>query len=119
MNDFDQILSGKTIKDLQLIRDSFQSKKPFKSVVIDNFFDARFVKKLIEEFPEPSPIEMINEYGDPSKKHVVRNVKNIGLTYRLLDKFISSSNFLNIMESIVNIEGLIYDPTYYGGGDSQ
>jgi hypothetical protein len=71
---------------------------------------------LICEFPQPRLEEIFNEYGQPSLKHTVTNVRGIGKTYSDLDNLISSADFSKFMVEISGIEDLIYDPTYYGGG---
>lgn len=112
----EKLIRKSILKNAKSLREKFQTAHPFRHLVIDDFFTEEFLADLINEFPTPRPDEMFNEYGDPSAKHVVTNVREIGASYKKLDEQISSSSFSDFMSSITEIDSLIYDPSYYGGG---
>ena len=110
------MLSDKTIKKTSFHSEKFKNQKPFRYVVIDNFLSNEILEKLISGFPAPKKEEMVNEWGGTSLKHTVPNVRDINRDYEKFDKFIQSKEFLNYIERVTGIEGLIYDPNYFGGG---
>jgi hypothetical protein len=59
---------------------------------------------------------MKNEFGGPSLKHSYPNIKSLGGVYAIVDEFLASQQFKEIMYALTGIDDLIYDPNYYGGG---
>ncbi len=112
----DQILNPNTLHQLDQIKQSFARAKPFKHVVIDDFFDADFCQKLLEDFPDFANKDAIDENKNVGKKAVVQTVSQIGKPYQKLDQMIQSQFFLDTMGEITGIPELIYDPHYVGGG---
>ena len=70
----------------------FAEAKPFRHVLIENFFAADVVSDLIRQFPVPDPTKMVNEFGRGSKKFARHDVRNIGPVYAELDDYIRSPN---------------------------
>ena len=110
------MLSDKTIQNISIYAEQFKNQKPFKYVVVDDFLSDTTVEDLISGFPVPVKEDMLNEYGEPSLKHTVPNVREINAHYEKFDSYIQSKEFIDYMERITGIEGLIYDPNYFGGG---
>lgn len=98
------------------LRDRFLGARPFRYLVIDDFLVGTVVDSMVREFPHPQQKDMINEYGDPSLKHTVTNVRGIGGVYLEIDDMVASTEFGALLEKITGIRDLIYDPSYYGGG---
>lgn len=94
----------------------FKKNQPFKHVVIDDFFDADFCQKLLNEFPQFDKKKARNESGKIGRKAVHERVLELGDAYRKLDQLIKGEAFIQLIEKITGIDGLIYDPYYYGGG---
>jgi hypothetical protein len=103
--------------DWPSIGDKYKSSKPFRWAVIDHFFDEDIAQALIDEFPRHnSPQTLLNEFGEPNPKSTVSKVKEIGNAYKEVDSLISSIDFIRIIEEITGINGLEYDPYYFGAG---
>jgi hypothetical protein len=98
------------------LRLQFLNAKPFKHLLIDDFLDEDIINGMISEFPSPKKEEMINEFGKPSLKHTVTNIREIGPSYKAIDDLVSSEDFIKFMENITGIDHLIFDPLYFGGG---
>ncbi|MCI0442055.1 2OG-Fe(II) oxygenase [bacterium] len=96
--------------------DRFQSASPFPHLVLDNFFDDRFVQNLLEHFPVFDPSAAMNELGLVGKKAVNTNFADLKQPYKELDELFKSSDFLMFMSTITAIPELLYDPEYIGGG---
>jgi len=110
------IINPKTIGDLTSLKERFAQAKPFRHVVIDDFLEGTFARRLLAEFP---PFEKGNNVGDdgrPGAKSTIERLRALGPSYARLDSAIQESEFLNFVGAITSIEDLLYDPFYLGGG---
>jgi hypothetical protein len=71
---------------------------------------------MLTEFPKPDPEKMKNEFGGVSGKYICKEVEKIGPTFKKIDDYIKSSEFLDLMSDITGIKDLLYDPEYHGAG---
>lgn len=110
------ILSAELFDKANSYRKQFETAKPFRHILIPQFFDPAIAEAMLAEFPVPRENEMINEFGVKNRKFACRDVRSIGPTYCLVDDYISSPEFAQIMGHITGIEGLLYDPVYQGAG---
>ncbi len=94
----------------------FKKNQPFKHAIIDGFFDADFCQSLLNEFPQFDKQKARNESGKIGRKAVHERILDLGESYQKLDQLIKSQKFIELIEKITGIDGLIYDPYYYGGG---
>lgn len=112
-----QILSDTTLNSLDKYAQAFQSNQPFKHVLMKDFFDNDFCRKIVDNFPKiKNPEALINEFGDKSRKAARHDVRNLGSVYVALDNYVKSPEFLEIMSRLSGIPNLIYDPEYHGAG---
>jgi hypothetical protein len=110
------ILAAELFDKADSYRKKFDTAKPFRHVLIPEFFDPAIAEAMLAEFPVPRESEMINEFGIKNRKFACRDVRSIGPTYCLIDDYISSPEFAQIMEQITGIQGLLYDSIYQGAG---
>lgn len=110
------LIDESVFNKLNEYRQAFEQGKPFKYVVIDNFLIPEIAQTLLKDFPSFDLNKAINEVGKIGGKAVQENLAEISLNYRILAEHIESKNFLNLISQITGIEGLINDPTFYGGG---
>lgn len=96
--------------------EQFQSASPFPHLVLDNFFVDAFAQKLLEHFPVFDPTRAMNELGLVGGKAVNTKISGLNQTYKELDEFLQSKEFLMFMTMITGIPELLYDPEYIGGG---
>ena len=96
----------------------FVNAKPFKHVVLENFFQEDSLNSLIDEFPSFQNTKGFS--NDAGQKRGVKgaksNVRDFGPVFRKLDEFIQGEKFLRLMEKISGIPELCYDPNYQGAG---
>ncbi|MEP6483547.1 MAG: 2OG-Fe(II) oxygenase [Rudaea sp.] len=95
---------------------SFTSAKPFRHIVIENFFDDATCSKLLSEFPAFERGNARNEAGELGAKSTVERIRGIGQVYASLDDLIQTRPFLDLIGRITGIPNLLYDPWYFGGG---
>jgi hypothetical protein len=95
---------------------AFREARPFRHVVIDRFFDPAFCERLLAEFPPFEHRYALNEMGRAGGKAVRMDVRDISDSYRALDAYIRTPEFLGLISEISGIPDLLYDPDYVGGG---
>jgi len=97
-------------------QDAFLHAEPFKHVVVENFFEPSFARRLLNEFPSFDPKLAINEHGGVGGKAVNTKIREISPAYQELYEAISSQPFLDLISRLSGIPDLILDPKLYGGG---
>jgi 2-oxoglutarate-Fe(II)-dependent oxygenase superfamily protein len=97
-------------------QDAFLHAEPFKHVVIENFFEPSFARRLLEEFPSFDPKLAMNEHGGIGGKAVNTKIREISPAYKELYEAISSQPFLDLISRLSGIPDLILDPKLFGGG---
>jgi len=95
---------------------AFSEAKPFRHLVIDDFFNVEFCGRMLAEFPSFEDRYALNEMGQVGGKAVRTVVQDLGGAYSELDRYIQTSEFLGFISEITGIPDLIYDPDYVGGG---
>lgn len=114
--EFTGMLNPLVLQERASLRERFTQAKPFRHVVIDDFLDADFARRLLAEFPS---FEQGNSAGDDGRhggKSTVERVRALGPAYAELDTTIRRRDFLDVVGEITGIEHLLYDPFYLGGG---
>lgn len=102
--------------DLAVLRERFQQARPFRHLCIDNFLLPALAQQALDDFPVFDPALALNEYGRVGGKAVNTRMADISPFYRRLYDHLFSEDFLSTMSAITGIDGLIGDPTLYGGG---
>lgn len=94
----------------------FRDAKPFRYVVMDDFFERDVADALLAEFPPFERGNALSENGTPGNKSTVEKIRELGPHYGLLDDTVQGRDFLEFVGRITAIADLIYDPWYFGGG---
>jgi hypothetical protein len=94
----------------------FAEARPFRHVVIDDFFEESFARRLLAQFPGFEQGNFLSEDGRQGSKSTFERVRALGDAYAGLDDMIRSEEFLRLLGDITGIDGLRYDPWYLGGG---
>ena len=98
------------------LNEEWNEAKPYRHVIIDNFFKEKVALKIASEFPDitsdkgvlyNNPIEIKKAVGDWN--HFSK------YTYQAF-QYMCSHEFLSKVEQITGIEGLISDYGLHGGG---
>jgi Rps23 Pro-64 3,4-dihydroxylase Tpa1-like proline 4-hydroxylase len=97
--------------------ESFDAAAPFPHVVVDGLFPQEAVDDVLEEFPEPSArSDWIRLFDETSAKLAMSHDWTMGPSTRHLLNQFNSAAFVNFLERLSGIKGLIPDPHYGGGG---
>ena len=110
------ILNREVRKKADELSQDFVAAKPFRHVVIDDFFEQEFCAQILSDFPDFRDEAAKNEMGGVGNKAVNEVVRDLGPVFCRLDDYIQSSEFLELIGTISGIQGLKYDPYYVGGG---
>lgn len=93
----------------------YSQSQPFPHGVIDGVFDDDVLDEVVSEFdsPEESWHEFDTKY---EKKFQQSDDKKLGPATINVIQYMNSGSFLNFLEDITGIDGLIPDPYLVGGG---
>ena len=110
------LISPAVRERIDILGREFQSAKPFRHVVIDEFLSPEASRQLMAEFPAFDREHARNELGEVGGKAVFTNLPQLGPAYGRLDAMLRSREFLSLVGQITSIPDLLYDPEYIGGG---
>jgi hypothetical protein len=104
-------------------REDFLTAKPFPHIVIDGLFPEDLLEEVIDEVPTPEEWATHPEWRKAdradAKKLMVNRTWMLGpVTRHLLNEF-NAAVFINFLEELTQINGLVPDPHYFGGGIHQ
>jgi hypothetical protein len=98
------------------LREEYSGAWPFPHVVIDDFLPPEVADRVLEEFPGPGDIDWIRfRHGGALKLGSRHELQFPPFVRDLLYQF-NSSVFLQFLESLTGIRGLVTDPYFEGGG---
>jgi hypothetical protein len=109
-------ISARVAEGRHALARSFAGAGPFRHVVIDGFLDDAFARRLLEQFPGFEQGDFLGEDGRPGGKSTYERIRALGDGYAALDDMLRSAEFLRLLGEITGIDGLLYDPSYLGGG---
>lgn len=94
----------------------FAAATPFRHVVIDDFLEDNYCRRLMDEFPAFDEKLAVNEDGVVGAKAVREQIRSIGPAFAALDDLSRREAFRALIGHITGIEDLHHDPHYFGGG---
>src|SRR2546423_1170975 len=122
-----ELLNRNMLDSRRALAETFASARPFRHLVIDDFFETRFAEGLLHDFPGTttwefdwtmdgdSPAEARPPRGADQRPTFHEMCKRSDY-YRRADQLVSSSEFRGFVGEMTGIQDLIYDPVYFGGG---
>lgn len=90
--------------------------EPFPHIVVDNFLDENICEKYLINFPSEKDQRWKREVGSQNKKLSIVDPKLYSDNEYLLLSTFNSSKFLERIEDITGIKGIVPDPHFFGGG---
>jgi Rps23 Pro-64 3,4-dihydroxylase Tpa1-like proline 4-hydroxylase len=110
-------LDSEYLKKLALENhESYQQAKPFPHIVIDNFLPEFILDNILTEFPKAGDIDWQKFENKAEKKLANKHERNMGDHTRSLLYQLNSSTFIEFLENLTGIQGIIPDPHFEGGG---
>ncbi len=99
--------------------EAYSQAKPFPHIIIDDFLPESLLNSILDEFPKAHSIEWQKFDAPNEKKLASKDELQMGDTTRLLLYQLNSSVFMNFLEELTGIDGIIPDPHFEGGGIHQ
>ena len=100
-------------------RREYATADPYPHIVIDDFLPGSVLGPVLEEVPRPGEISWI-EFDDARGKKLTSKIETqFGSATRTLLYQLNSSAFIDFLETLTGIPGLIPDPHFWGGGIHQ
>lgn len=97
-------------------RDGYLSAQPFQHIVFDDFLPASVLDEVLGEFPSPQREEWKSFDGVRERKLATKDDSLLGdATRHLLAEF-NSAAFIDFLQRLTAIDGLVPDPHFEGGG---
>jgi len=107
------------IKNLEEdLKNQFNSAKPFRYLVIEDFLEETFAQKLYDEFPQHDPKTWVNANGYHQKNKYTQPCPENSSARDYFDE-VTSQEFMEVLQRITGIEGLLADPNLFGAGYHQ
>ena len=102
-----------------LNKNKYKNALPFPHIVIDNFFEEKYINKVHNEFPKLSKLKgSIHHSGKTDEKLASPRGVNFQKKFtKNLLMYLNSSEFIDFLQDLSGInEKLIPDPHFIGGG---
>lgn len=96
--------------------EAYSQALPFPHIIIDDFLPELLLNNILNEFPSSGSIEWQKFENTAEKKLASKHELQMGETTRLLLYQLNSSTFVNFLERLTGIDGIIPDPHFVGGG---
>ncbi|WP_019451226.1 2OG-Fe(II) oxygenase [Cupriavidus sp. BIS7] len=103
----------------ELMLDQYTNAEPFPHIVLDDFLPQSVLDRVLEEFPKGdlTGAKVYNQGYVGGKGKAQYNPTFLTSTYiRSLFHFLNSEPFIDFLEGMTGIKGLIADPFFDGGG---
>ena len=98
------------------LHEKYVSASPFPHIVIDDFLSPQILEACLEEFPtEPDP-ESQSYDRDQERYKTSYNPEYLSPKIRSFFYSLNSRPFIQFLENMTGIDGLIADPYFTGGG---
>jgi Rps23 Pro-64 3,4-dihydroxylase Tpa1-like proline 4-hydroxylase len=111
-------MNMKLMNDVNLsdLSKSFINAKPFHHIVIDNFLDTDFAKRLGNNFPSPFDKNWWMYDNQLEKKLAFNDISELDDSFKIFFEYVNSEEFLFFLEKLTVISGLKPDSSLRGGG---
>lgn len=92
----------------------YRNAKPFPYIALTNFLPAEMLRRVLEEFPPLERGRFTDSHSNLKTGYQLEKIKSVYINS--LINALNSSAFLNFLEQMSGIKGLIPDPHQVGGG---
>jgi len=96
--------------------DAYRAAGPFPHVVLDDVFEPELLKQIVLEFDAMDRERWQSSDKAVERKWATEDIQHFGPTTRALINQLNGGLFLNFLEKLTGISGLISDPHLRGGG---
>jgi hypothetical protein len=97
-------------------REAYATAKPYPHAVMDDFLPEEVLDEVLAEFPDPNRGDWFAFDSATERKLATKDDSTMGPATRRLLAELNSSAFVEFLEQLTGIEGLVPDPHFVGGG---
>ncbi len=99
------------------LRHAFRNAEPFPHVVIEDLFHHEVLDAVVDEFPPAGSSDWdVTRESRTARKTGLRSDAKMGAASRSLLSDLNSGTFIDFVEEVSGISGLVPDPHFFGGG---
>lgn len=98
------------------LRTDYAAAEPFPHAVIDDLFEPAVLDRVLDVFPGPEAPFWQRFRSDRETKLALDREELVPMPIRLVLYTLNGAGFLNFLETLTGIQGLIPDPHWDGGG---
>ena len=98
------------------MQQTFESAKPFSYAMVDGLFPPEVLEAVLAEFPEPEQVPWQSFDQATEIKLALADTTKMGPATRNVLAECNGQVFIDFLERVTGITGLIPDPHYAGGG---
>jgi len=114
---FNDILPVEKLTEIATDRSQeYASADPFPHIVLDDVFQPEFLRQVAAEFPDFNDPTWAQFDNNREKKLASQGDEQLGPYARAFISNLNSGTFINFLEKLTGIDGLIADPHLMGGG---
>ena len=106
------------LKDFtELKKEDYLLSEPFPNIVLDDFFNEDYLKKILEEFPNLENLKNSSKYVNKNEiKFANNNFELFPKNLKNFINFLNSHEFINFIQSITSIKEPLKGDTELNGG---
>lgn len=97
-------------------REKYSTAAPFPHIYLDKVFPEQALETVLEEFPAPGQIHWQQFNNNKELKLASKNEEEFGDFTRHFIHMLNSRPFIEFLETLTGIKGLLPDPFLEGGG---
>ena len=97
-------------------REAYAAASPYPHTVMDDFLPEEVLEEVLAEFPDPRGADWFKFDSATERKLATKDDSTMGPATRRLLFELNSSAFIEFLERLTGIDGLIPDPHFVGGG---
>jgi Rps23 Pro-64 3,4-dihydroxylase Tpa1-like proline 4-hydroxylase len=97
-------------------REAYVGASPYPHTVMDDFLPEAVLDAVLAEFPSPQGADWFKFDSATERKLATKDDSTMGPATRRLLFELNSATFIDFLERLTGIEGLVPDPHYVGGG---
>ena len=97
-------------------REAYASASPYPHTVMDDFMPDGVLESVLREFPDPRQDEWFAFDSPLERKLATKDDSTMGPATRHVLAQLNSAAFIDFLERLTGIDGLVPDPHFVGGG---
>lgn len=102
------------LKSGQELNATYTTNDPYPHIVIDNFLPVDCLRRVVDEFPKRQAPRFTDDQSNLKTGYQMEMIESSYITNLL--NALNSSQFVDFLEELSGIQGLIPDPHFSGGG---